>query len=103
MDLACIDGHHQYQPPLDYFEALWRYSRQTAIFVFDDIRWSEGCCVRGRSCAPIRASISRWTLVLSASDSGQPAVHEPRPERCTQCSIRGIPAKTDLEERSLRG
>ena len=45
-------GHHQYQPALDYFDALWRYSGQTAIFVFDDIRWSEGML---RAWAQLRA------------------------------------------------
>ena len=61
------------------------------------------CCVRGRSCAPTRASRSRWTLVLSASDSEQPAVHEPRPERCTQCCIRGIPLRKPISRRGRCG
>jgi predicted O-methyltransferase YrrM len=42
VELAYIDGHHQYQPTLDYFEALWQHSRDGAMFVFDDIRWSSG-------------------------------------------------------------
>jgi predicted O-methyltransferase YrrM len=42
IDLAFIDGHHQYQPTLDYFEAILKQSAPDAIFIFDDIRWSDG-------------------------------------------------------------
>jgi len=42
VDYAFIDGHHQYQPTLDYFDLIWRHSAENAVFVFDDIRWSEG-------------------------------------------------------------
>jgi predicted O-methyltransferase YrrM len=42
IDLAFIDGHHQYQPTLDYFEKILRFSAPNAVFVFDDIRWSKG-------------------------------------------------------------
>ena len=42
VDYAFIDGDHQYQPTLDYFDAIWSHSAEGAVFVFDDIRWSEG-------------------------------------------------------------
>jgi predicted O-methyltransferase YrrM len=42
IDFAFIDGHHQYQPTLDYFEEILKFSAPNAVFVFDDIRWSEG-------------------------------------------------------------
>ena len=42
IDLAFIDGHHQYQPTLDYFEEIFQYTTPDAVFVFDDIRWSDG-------------------------------------------------------------
>ena len=42
VDLAFIDGHHQYQPTLDYYEKILQYSTQSTVFVFDDIRWTEG-------------------------------------------------------------
>lgn len=42
IDFAFIDGHHQYQPTLDYFDMIWKYSLENAIYVFDDIRWSDG-------------------------------------------------------------
>lgn len=42
VDFAFIDGHHQYQPTLDYFQRLAARARGGAVFVFDDIRWSPG-------------------------------------------------------------
>jgi predicted O-methyltransferase YrrM len=42
VDLAFIDGHHQYQPTLDYLNQIFEFSSPDTVFVFDDIRWSEG-------------------------------------------------------------
>jgi predicted O-methyltransferase YrrM len=42
IDMAFIDGHHQYQPTLDYFEAIARKAAPTCVYVFDDVRWSDG-------------------------------------------------------------
>ena len=42
VDLAFIDGHHQYQPTLDYFEQIYKYSTPNTVFIFDDIRWTPG-------------------------------------------------------------
>jgi predicted O-methyltransferase YrrM len=42
IDFAFIDGHHQCEPTLDYFERVWRFARDEAVLVFDDIHWSEG-------------------------------------------------------------
>lgn len=42
VDLAFIDGHHQYQPTLDYCDAVWAHAAPRTLFVFDDIRWSQG-------------------------------------------------------------
>jgi predicted O-methyltransferase YrrM len=42
IDFAFIDGHHQYQPTLDYFEAICKHAQPYALFVLDDIRWSDG-------------------------------------------------------------
>jgi predicted O-methyltransferase YrrM len=42
VDLAFIDGHHQYQPTLDYFGQIVPFVTEDAVFLFDDIRWSEG-------------------------------------------------------------
>jgi predicted O-methyltransferase YrrM len=40
--MAFVDGHHQYQPTLDYFDSIWNRSVDDTVFIFDDIRWSEG-------------------------------------------------------------
>ncbi|MDI1476007.1 class I SAM-dependent methyltransferase [Polyangium sp. y55x31] len=42
VDFAFIDGHHQYQPTLDYFGLIHRHATPDATYVFDDIRWSSG-------------------------------------------------------------
>lgn len=42
VDFAFVDGHHQYQPTLDYFDMIRRHATNDAIFIFDDIRWSDG-------------------------------------------------------------
>lgn len=42
VDLAFIDGHHQYRPTLDYFDVIVPASTADAVFVFDDIIWSDG-------------------------------------------------------------
>ena len=42
IDMAFIDGHHQYKPTLDYFDWIYPKLADGAIVVFDDIRWSDG-------------------------------------------------------------
>jgi predicted O-methyltransferase YrrM len=42
VDMAFIDGNHQHQPTLDYFNRIVGFASPGAVFVFDDIRWSEG-------------------------------------------------------------
>lgn len=42
IDYAFIDGHHQYQPTLDYFDLIYKNASDEAVFVFDDINWSPG-------------------------------------------------------------
>jgi len=37
-----IDGHHEEQATLNYFEEIIPYAGQNAIFLFDDIYWSIG-------------------------------------------------------------
>ncbi len=41
-DMVFIDGHHQYQPTLDYFNSIYPKCNKNAIIIFDDIRWSIG-------------------------------------------------------------
>lgn len=42
IDYAFIDGHHDYQPTLDYFQTIRRGAKDGALIVFDDISWSRG-------------------------------------------------------------
>lgn len=42
VDFVFIDGHHQYQPTLDYLEIIYPSLSHEACIVFDDIYWSEG-------------------------------------------------------------
>jgi predicted O-methyltransferase YrrM len=42
IDLAFIDGNHQEQPTIAYFEKCLKYSNNETIFIFDDIHWSKG-------------------------------------------------------------
>jgi predicted O-methyltransferase YrrM len=42
VEMAFIDGHHQYRPTLDYFEAIVAGAAPGCVFIFDDIRWSAG-------------------------------------------------------------
>ena len=42
IDYAFIDGHHQYEPTLHYFDLVSKHCSENAILVFDDIRLSAG-------------------------------------------------------------
>lgn len=42
IDLAYIDGHHQKEATIQYFETLLPFTTQDSVFVFDDINWSKG-------------------------------------------------------------
>jgi predicted O-methyltransferase YrrM len=42
VEMAFIDGHHQYRPTLEYFEAIANKAAPGCVFLFDDIRWSTG-------------------------------------------------------------
>ena len=40
--LVFIDGHHQYEPTLNYWNLIAPFCSAGAVVVFDDTRWSEG-------------------------------------------------------------
>ena len=42
IDYAFIDGHHDEQATLDYFEQILPHVAPRALLVFDDVDWSEG-------------------------------------------------------------
>ena len=39
-DFVFFDANHKYEPTIKYFEILNHARTETAVFVFDDIRWS---------------------------------------------------------------
>lgn len=41
LDYVFIDGNHQMEPTLSYFETCLKYSHNDTVFVFDDIYWSD--------------------------------------------------------------
>jgi len=42
VDLAYIDGHHEYEATLHYFHRLESHINKGALVVFDDVHWSNG-------------------------------------------------------------
>lgn len=42
VDMAFIDGNHHYEPTLAYTDQIAARSVEGALFVYDDIRWSDG-------------------------------------------------------------
>jgi len=42
LDFVFIDGNHQEEPTIQYFEQCLAKSNADTIFVFDDIHWSDG-------------------------------------------------------------
>lgn len=42
VDFVYFDGHHNYQATINYFNICLSKASESAIFIFDDIYWSEG-------------------------------------------------------------
>jgi predicted O-methyltransferase YrrM len=42
IDVLFIDGHHQHEPTVEYFERARPHLAGGAVVIFDDIRWSDG-------------------------------------------------------------
>jgi predicted O-methyltransferase YrrM len=42
VDLAFIDGHHEYEATLHYFHLLESHLNRGALLIFDDVHWSDG-------------------------------------------------------------
>lgn len=40
-DLIYIDGNHQKEATLNYFETLLKFATNNSVFIFDDIHWSK--------------------------------------------------------------
>ncbi len=42
IDVPFIDGHHQHEPTVGYYEQARPHLAPGAVVIFDDIRWSDG-------------------------------------------------------------
>lgn len=42
LDMAFIDGHHQYEATLKYFQQILPFCHENSFIVLDDIHWSDG-------------------------------------------------------------
>jgi predicted O-methyltransferase YrrM len=59
LDYAFVDGHHQYEPTLSYFNQIMDRLTSNGCIVFDDIYWSEGMQKAWKTiCADERVSLS---------------------------------------------
>lgn len=60
IDYAFIDGHHQYEPTINYFNLIYQHCTDNCIFIFDDIRLSAGM---RRAWRELRSD-TRFSIVL---------------------------------------
>lgn len=78
-DLVFIDGNHQYESTLKYFELLKNKVSSPALIIFDDINWSSGmrrawqeiCAQKG-----IVLSVNFFKLGLIVFDANQTGVSQ---------------------------
>lgn len=66
IDLAFIDGHHEYEPTLEYLEKIYSFSHTGTVFLLDDIRYSDGM---KKAWAEIADDI-RFDLVIDLKNIG---------------------------------
>jgi predicted O-methyltransferase YrrM len=72
IDMAFIDGHHQYEPTLRYFAAVLEASAPGALLVFDDVSYRLGnmkdAWQRIRSNARVTGSMTIHTVGIAVVD-----------------------------------
>ena len=74
VDMAFIDGHHEYEATLGYFEAIASKAAPGCVFLFDDIRWSSGM---RRAWAELRRD-PRFAVVADLGGMGVGILHSAR-------------------------
>jgi predicted O-methyltransferase YrrM len=79
VDLAYIDGHHEYEATLHYFRRLNSHLNKGALVIFDDIHWSEGMwqawqSLKEQEGAGCTIDVGRFGIFLWARDPSR-AVH----------------------------
>ncbi len=86
IDMAFINGHHDYQPTLDYFHEIYAHASDGALLVFDDINWTHDM---RRAWAEIQED-ARVELAVDLSSVGL-------------CIVRHRPAQTCYRVPQVRG
>ena len=79
IDYAFIDGHHQKDATLSYFEEISSSSNDNAILVFDDIAWSRGMRTAWsmiRSDSRVRFSVDLFKIGLCVLGQGRDRSHD---------------------------
>jgi predicted O-methyltransferase YrrM len=80
-DFVFIDGHHDRQATIDYFNILLPFTQPNSVCIFDDIRWSDGMIAAWDSVRHnerVQTSVGLKQLGICVIGDGQPArsVHE---------------------------
>jgi predicted O-methyltransferase YrrM len=78
IDMVYVDGNHQYQATLDYFNFFVDHVHESAFLVFDDIYWSEGMQKAWQEiCASpkINVSIDLFRMGIVCKRPGQAKQH----------------------------
>jgi predicted O-methyltransferase YrrM len=73
-DLIYIDGNHQYQATLRYFEFALKHSHENSFIIFDDIHWSkdmEAAWSAIKKSKEINVSIDLFRLGIVCKRKGQ--------------------------------
>jgi len=83
VDLAYIDGHHEYEPTLRYFRRLEPHLNKGALVVFDDIHWSDGMwrawqVLQGREGFAFTIDAGRFGVCLWEGSPAPPARYDLR-------------------------
>ena len=61
LDFAFVDGHHDEQATLDYFELIRPRMRPGSVMAFDDVEWSDGMRRAWKAIRVSEAVASSWT------------------------------------------
>lgn len=76
LDYVFIDGHHDREATLVYFDQIWPHMTDDCIVVFDDIRWSSGMKSAWRTIQQdkrIKIAVDLVGVGLCVTTNGPPA------------------------------
>jgi predicted O-methyltransferase YrrM len=83
VDLAYIDGHHEYEATLRYFRRLASHLNKGSLVVFDDVHWSDGMwqawqILKEREGFAYTIDVGRLGICLWDGSSNQPIHYDLR-------------------------